>query len=223
MTILDRLAEIRQMQGKDPLPDPTKTPASPGMNPLGPPLDAPRQQVDPDLRLRAEQAAESIAAAVVPAFVTLERHPATDVRARAIQFLSTRKEDEAQAAVVDALSDPDESVQKLAVSAVGAVPAPPVFGAIAVMLQKSPSWPLRVRAAEALGRFGPAARSVGFPALAEAVRSDGYALVREAAMRSATRVDRQGATAVLRDAAEKDPEARLRSLAKELANRDPAP
>jgi len=49
MTILDRLAEIRQMQGKDPLPDPTKTPASPGMNPLGPPLDAPRQQVDPDL------------------------------------------------------------------------------------------------------------------------------------------------------------------------------
>jgi len=49
MTIMDRLAEIRQMQGKDPLPDPTKTPASPGMDPLGPPLDTPRQPVDKDL------------------------------------------------------------------------------------------------------------------------------------------------------------------------------
>jgi hypothetical protein len=98
-----------------------------------------------------------------------------------------------------------------------------VFGAIVVMLQKSPSWPLRVRAAEALGRFGPTARSIGFAALAQAARSDGYALVREAAMRSAARVDRNGAIAVLRDAAEKDPEARLRSLAKELATHDPAP
>ena len=181
------------------------------------------ENVDHDLRLRAEQAAESIAAAVVPAFVTLERHPAADVRARAIQFLSTRREDEAQSAVVDALSDPDESVQKLAVSAVGAVPGAAVFGAIAVMLQKSPSWPLRVRAAEALGRFGPTARSIGFAALAQAARSDGYALVREAAMRSAARVDRSAAVTVLRDAAEKDPEARLRSLAKELASHDPAP
>jgi len=49
MTIMDRLAEIRQMQGKDPLPDPTKTPSAPGYDPLGPPLDTPRQQVDPDL------------------------------------------------------------------------------------------------------------------------------------------------------------------------------
>ena len=181
------------------------------------------ERADPDLRIRAEQAAESIAAAVVPAFVTLERHPAADVRARAIQFLSTRKEDEAQSAVVDALSDPDESVQKLAVSAVGAVSSPSVFRAVAGMLQKSPSWPLRVRAAEALGRFGPAARSIGFPALAQAARSDAYALVREAAMRSAAQLDRAGATSVLREVSEKDPEARLRSLAKELASRDPAP
>jgi len=49
MTIMDRLAEIRQMQGKDPLPDPTKTPTAPGFDPLGPPLDTPRQQMDPDL------------------------------------------------------------------------------------------------------------------------------------------------------------------------------
>jgi cellulose synthase operon protein C len=178
------------------------------------------ETVDPDLRARAERAAESIAAAVVPAFVTLERHPAADVRARAIQFLSTRKEDEAQSAVVDALADPDETVQKLAVSAVGAVSNPAVIGAVAAMLQKSPSWPLRVRAAEALGRFGPTARSAGFAALARAARVDTYALVREAAMRSAAQVDRSATAAVLRDVAEKDPEARLRSLANELRSFD---
>jgi tetratricopeptide (TPR) repeat protein/HEAT repeat protein len=180
------------------------------------------ENLDPALRQRTEQAAESIAAAVVGAFVTLERHPAADVRARAIQFLSTRKEDEAQSAVVDALTDPDESVQKLAVSAVGPVASPAVFRAVAQMLQKSPSWPLRVRAAEAFGRFGPTARSIGFAPLAEAARSDPYALVREAAMRSATTVDRQGAAAVLADVAQKDAEARLRALAKELASHDPS-
>jgi HEAT repeat protein len=181
------------------------------------------EKVEGELRLRAEEAAESIAAAVVPAFVTLERHPAADVRARAIQFLATRKEDEAQSAVVDALSDPDETVQKLAVSAVGAIPNAAVVRAVAAMLQKSPSWPLRVRAAEALGRFGSAARSIAFTHLAHATRSDPYALVREAAMRSANLVDRAGAEAVLREVAEKDPEARLRALAKELSSRDPAP
>jgi len=49
MTLMDRLAEIRQMSGKDPLPDPTKTPDAPGVSPLGPPLDLPRQPVDPDI------------------------------------------------------------------------------------------------------------------------------------------------------------------------------
>jgi hypothetical protein len=90
------------------------------------------------------------------------------------------------------------------------------------MLQKSPSWPLRVRAAEAFGRFGPAARSIGFAPLAQAARSDPYALVREAAMRSATIVDPQGAHAVLADVAQKDAEARLRALAKDLASHDPS-
>jgi hypothetical protein len=42
-------------------------------------------------------------------------------------------------------------------------------------------------------------------------------------MRSAALVDPAGAMSVLRDAADKDPEARLRSLAKELASHDPAP
>jgi hypothetical protein len=49
MTLMDRLAEIRQMQGKDPLPDPTKTPVAPGVSPLGPPLGEARQPVDKDL------------------------------------------------------------------------------------------------------------------------------------------------------------------------------
>jgi len=175
--------------------------------------------VTPELRTKAEEAAESIAAAVVPAFVAFERPPPPELRARAIQFLATRKEDEAQAAVVDALGDDDEAVQRLAVSAVGPVANPAVVSAIAALVQRSPSWSLRVRAAEALGRIAPQPSAV-FGALARVAQTDPYALVREAAMRSLERVDRRSALPILRERAEKDPEVRLRALAKELANHD---
>ena len=115
----------------------------------------------PSCVYRAEQAAESIAVAVVPAFVALERHPAPEMRARAIQFLAKRKEDQAEAAVASALSNPDETVQRVAVSAVGAAASQAVVRGVASLLQQSPSWSLRVRAAEALGRIGPPATPPG--------------------------------------------------------------
>jgi HEAT repeat protein len=175
----------------------------------------------PDLRDRAEQAAESIAAAVVPAFIAFERPPAPDIRPRAIQFLATRREDEAQDAIVHALGDRDEAIQKLAVGSIGAVANRAVVVAIAALLDPSHSWPLRVRAADALGRVGPGA-SAAFPALAHAASADEYALVREAAMRSLERVNSGLAQSIFRERAEKDAEARLRALAKELASRDPS-
>jgi HEAT repeat protein len=174
-----------------------------------------------DLRERAEQAAESIASAVVPAFVAFERPPAPDIRGRAIQFLATRREDEAEDAIVHALGDRDEAVQRLTVAAIGPVANQAVVVAIAKLLDPSYSWPLRVRAAEALGRIGPSANAA-FPALARAATSDEYALVREAAMRSLDRVNRVLAQPIFRVRAEKDAEARLRALAKELASHDPS-
>jgi len=112
-------------------------------------------------------------------------------------------------------------VQRLAVAAIGPVANQAVVVAIAKLLEPSHSWPLRVRAAEALGRIGPSA-SAAFPALARAATSDEYALVREAAMRSLDRVNRGLARPILRERAEKDAEARLRALAKELASHDPS-
>jgi HEAT repeat protein len=171
--------------------------------------------LDPGLREKAEAVAESIAAGVVPAFASLARHPATEARIRAVQFLAVRPEDQAQAAVVDSLSDPDESVQRAALASIAPGANPAVVGAAAGLLHTSRSWPLRVRAAEALGRLGSTAGDAK-DALATAVRTDRYALVRESAMKSLHRVDARTAAAILRDAAERDPEPRLRSLAREL-------
>jgi HEAT repeat protein len=135
--------------------------------------------------------------------------------------LATRREDEAQDAIVHALADRDESVQKLAVASIGPVANKAVVVAVAALLDPTHSWPLRVRAAEALGRVGPTANAA-FPALARAASADEYALVREAAMRSLDRVNRGLAQPIFKERAEKDAEARLRALAKELASRDPS-
>src|SRR5262249_40681205 len=129
------------------------------------------ENVPADLRERAEKVAESIAAAVVPAFVAFERMPAPDIRPRAIQFLATRREDAAEDATVHALGDHDEAVRRLTVSAVGTVANPAVVNAVASLLDARQPWPLRVRAAEALGRIGPRAKAV-FPALSRAATGD---------------------------------------------------
>lgn len=171
--------------------------------------------VDDALRAQAEAAAESIAAAVVPAFVGLERHPVTSVRVRAVEVLATRGEDEAQAAVVDALGDPDEAVQRAALGAVRSGAGSPVVRAVAALVGAAKSWPLRLRAAEALGRIGTATTE-STAALAKAARGDAFALVREGALRALAAVDRDAAAPVLRDAAEKDPEPRIRTVAAAL-------
>jgi HEAT repeat protein len=168
------------------------------------------------LAKEAEQAAESIAVAVVPAFILLERHPARDVRTRAIQFLARRPEDLAQGAMVDALADPDEAVQRFAIGAVGAKANQPVVKQVVSLLQHGGSWSLRVRAAEALGRVGPSAKAGAFAQLADVARTDIYALVREAAMRALAQIDPTAARPTLREITTRDAETRLRALAADL-------
>jgi len=191
----------------------------PAFSPFTDGIDA----IDPELRKKAEDAAESIAQTVVPAFVSLATFKAADVRERAIQFLAKRREDEAQKAVVEAIQDDKhEDVQRLAVSSVTPAANQEVVQAVAALLHAR-SWALRVRAAQALERIGPPARQAGFAPLVEATRSDAYALVREAAMKAAARVDRAASQPILRERSEKDGESRLRTLAKELIVHDPSP
>jgi len=170
----------------------------------------------------AEAAAESIAAAVVGPFVAMAQHPSAAVRSRAVQFLSTRSENDATAAVVHALSDPDERVQRAAIAAIGKSQAKPAIGAVAVLLASKQTWPVRVRAAEVLGTLAAETRHPeATRALKEAAQTDEYALVREAAVTALAAVNPEAAGPVLQVVQRSDAEPRLRELAANLLRKRP--
>ncbi|AKT42377.1 tetratricopeptide repeat protein [Chondromyces crocatus] len=180
------------------------------------------EALDEGAERAVRSAAEAIAAAVVAPFVSLVRHPAVEVRTRAVELLASRPEPEAQAAVIDALGDPDESVRRAALSALGKVRDGGTVAAVAGIVKSSPSWPLRVRAAEALGRLGGAgADKALLETLTVAARSDGYALVREAAARALASADPTAATPLLRELSQRDPEPSVRKTAGELLRGKP--
>ncbi|MCK6592206.1 MAG: HEAT repeat domain-containing protein, partial [Polyangiaceae bacterium] len=186
---------------------------------LAPFTDA-ASKLDEKLEKQVEAAALGIAAASVPGFVALVRHPALEVRTRAVELLATRPEPDAQAAVIDALGDPEESVRRAALSAVGPIKHAPTIAAVAAVLRESSSWPLRVRAAEALGRLGAQPGRSATPQVVEtlssAARTDAYALVREAAIRALVPLDGAAAAALLREISTKDAEPRVRETASDL-------
>jgi tetratricopeptide (TPR) repeat protein/HEAT repeat protein len=171
--------------------------------------------LDPKLAGAVERAVEDIAMAVVPGFIALVRHPAIEVRTRAVELLARRPEPEAQAAVIDALGDPEESLRRAALSAIGSIKHGPTIAAVSLLARESASWSLRVRATEALGRLGmggsPPAAVV--ETLGAAARSDPYALVREAAVIAIAKLGRDVAGPILREIAGKDAEPRVRETA----------
>ncbi len=188
-----------------------------GDSPTLAPLLAADDVLEADAKKPAADTIERIAAAVVPAFVALVRHPAIEVRTRAVEFLARRPEKEAQSAIVDALSDPEESVRRAALSAVGPIKDPATLAAVARLGRESSSWPLRVRAAEALGRLGAGSDSkIATETLAAMAKNDTYALVREPALRSLVALDKPGAEPVLRELSANDTEPRIRAIAAEL-------
>jgi tetratricopeptide (TPR) repeat protein len=177
------------------------------------------EPLEPRLAAPVAEAVEAIASAVVPGFVALERHPSVEVRTRAVELLARRTEPEAQAAVIDALDDPEESVRRAALAAVGPVKSERLVAAVGKLVKEATSWPLRVRAAEALGRLG-AGGGPGSAAIVETLSAaacdDGYALVREAAARALVASDRAAARGVLEQLKAKDAEPRVREAAEEL-------
>jgi HEAT repeat protein len=189
-----------------------------GDTPSVAPFTVPGETLSPKLSAQVAEVAESIARGVVPGFVALERHPAIDVRTRAVEVLARRPEPEAQAAVVDALADPDEGVRRAALAAIGPIKSEKLTTAVALLVKESPSWPLRVRAAEALGRLGGGGSSSGLitSTLTASARTDAFALVREAAVRALASVDLAAAKPLLEEMAAKDAEPRVREAASEL-------
>jgi cellulose synthase operon protein C len=172
--------------------------------------------LDDALLKKSRQVTGDLASKLVPAYVGLARHPASDERAMAIEFLGGRSEPAAQDAVIAALADREPGVRRAALLALPAGHS----GAIAAVshsLASEQDWALRSSAAEALGRI--AARSSdakATAALTSAASSDPYALVRERAAQALHAVNPAAARAVLERLSRSDEEPAVKSTALKL-------
>lgn len=185
------------------------------------PFARPGEVVPDALAKKAEGAMSDLEKAVVPGFVALVHHPDVEMRTKAIEVLGGRTEPEATAALVEALSDPDDRVRRAVLSALSSSGAKEVpkdaARAIVKLAQSSPDWPLRVRATEALGKVGRGGlKEETLAALTTIAKNDDYALVRDAAARSLAEVDLDASVGVLRELATRDGEPRVRETAASL-------
>lgn len=177
----------------------------------------------PEQRAACEASLEKIWRALVEPFLALARHPAEDVRARAIRVLSLRPEPEARAAVVAALRDPVPLVQRGALVALASTDDGSALEALSSLAEKADVWAARSKATEALAALavGPRAQAA-VAVLARVAERDRIAFVRETAIRGLGAARVPQARAALLRAAEKDPEPRVRALARELAGAKPS-
>ena len=120
--------------------------------------------------------------------------------------------------MVSALGDPDATVQRVALDAVGATADAKATLQIVKILKDHPQWSMRTLAASALGRLGKSgsAREASV-ALHEAARSETYALVREAALVALADLDATSARTLAQELATKDAEPRVRETARKIA------
>ncbi len=175
------------------------------------------EKTSPKLRKQAEAAADRIAARCIPPFLALSSHPTPSVRALAVQVLATRDEAPARAALLDALSDPDEHVQRVALDAARRTNSADAIASVVLLLKPDNDWAIRVRAAVALGKLAKGTQNrQAFQALSHAAEHDDYALVRQAALEALLAVDPSRAESILRKASENEAEPRVRQHAQDL-------
>jgi HEAT repeat protein len=166
---------------------------------------------------RARRTVTSLAAALVPGFAALARHPDPRVRTMAIGFLGTRTEAEARLALGFGLQDSDPGVRRAALAA-APVGDEAASSTIAGLLETEPNWALRAAAAEALGRIGDKTKPPEkvLENLRNAALRDDYALVRQAAAKALHALGRDAAREVLDTLYRTDPEPRVKQTAWEL-------
>jgi HEAT repeat protein len=164
---------------------------------------------------RARRAVAGVASGMVPVFAALARHPYAEVRVAALDFLGSRPEPAAREAVAAAIDDRDPLARRSALAAVSKGNAAGAAAAARLLLSEE-DWALRVLAVEALGRSGTSDMEDVLTALSRAARTDGYALVREAAARALHSVSPARARPVLESLAKTDAERRVRDVACEL-------
>ena len=169
---------------------------------------------DPDVQA-AQTRAKSLARALEAQAISLARHPEVEVRQKAIVLLSHLPTDAASEAVVQAVGDRDEEVQRVALAAIGSHGNTRAVSAVAKLLGEQENWAMRVLAVQALGRLGNASPEAGRH-LREAATKDSYALVREAAMKALATFDVRGAQEIAQRIATTDPEPRVRESARAI-------
>jgi tetratricopeptide (TPR) repeat protein len=174
----------------------------------------------------AAEGARAIAAALETSIVPLARHPDAAMRTKAMVLLARSAVEGAGEAIAAGLVDPDEAVQRVALSAVGAprtdarpLPATPqAVLAVGRILGTHPNWAMRVLAARALGRLGgEGAQGEATKRLSDAAMADAFALVRQAALEALATFDPGAARSVARRVAASDPEPRVREAAAAIA------
>ncbi|MDP8999549.1 MAG: tetratricopeptide repeat protein [Myxococcota bacterium] len=172
----------------------------------------------------AAEKTRAIVAALEPSIVPLARHPDPTIRAKAIVLVARSSTDAAVEAVIAALEDPSEGVQRVALAAVGAfrdgarvLPSARAVSAVGRILTTHESWALRVLAARAMGRLGEAgAGPEASRRLTEAATQDFYALVRQASLESLAAFDSAGARSLAARVAASDAEPRVRDVARAI-------
>jgi HEAT repeat protein/predicted Zn-dependent protease len=188
-------------------------PSGPGLAPYTDELD---KMPDAE-RTKAEQAAARIAKALAPAFSSLLRHPMTELRIRAVRLIARVDDPASHEAIVDALTDDDEAVQRAALAVLAEVRSEAAVQQVSKLLAGNANWALRVRAARALGSLPSARTDPGAVAsLSRAAQHDKFALVRQASLEALAKLSPTDARAVLERAAESDPEPEVRQGARKL-------
>lgn len=159
-----------------------------------------------------------IAAAIEPSVVALSRHPDPAVRTKAILMLSRSSSDTAATAIAQAVTDPNDNVQRVALASIGQRGDAKSIAAVAKVMRSHESWAMRVLAAQALGRLGAsgkgdAASRDAARSLDEAARKESFALVREAALVALASFDKASASTLAAQMEKSDPEPRVRETA----------
>ena len=166
----------------------------------------------------AREKGREMLTALEPSIVALARHPDPTLRVRAIALLARSATDASRAAMVSALGDPDATVQRVALDAVGAAADAKATAQVIKILKDHAQWSMRTLAASALGRLGKSgsAREAS-AALHDAARTEPYALVREAALVALVELDAGSARTLAQEIATKDAEPRVRETAAKIA------
>jgi tetratricopeptide (TPR) repeat protein len=186
---------------------------SPGANgPLGVgPLTEEIDAWPEPARSEARAALAVLAQRLLPELREAAGHADPGVRALALGVLARIDAGEFRDALLAALVDPVESVQRAALERVSPSAGAAALDAVIRLARTAGSWSLRVAAVRALGRFVEAER--GCVALAEGLRDDDYAFVREAAADALVSARCVAQASVACAAAEDDAESRVRDAA----------